>query len=194
MTDKAWTAILEVGESSIALKAPTVGRFRSALAPGALLMSGDVLGELEVLGRALPVVVPRVAAALQVTDSPERHRWRPVGYGAQLLELREANTSGEGEGLLMGGRSAAAEGLPEGAFAFEAPIEGLFYNAPSPEDPPFVAEGDTVSPGQVVGLVEVMKFFYEIKHEGAQAKVARIEAANATPIDSGDVIMWLVPA
>ena len=34
---------------------------------------------------------------------------------------------------------------------------------PSPDDDPYVDEGDRVSDGQVIGLVEVMKNFNEVK-------------------------------
>ncbi|RYG32121.1 hypothetical protein EON81_21385, partial [bacterium] len=43
-----------------------------------------------------------------------------------------------------------------------SPMNGIFYNAPSPGSPPFVKEGDTVQAGQTVGLIEAMKVFNEI--------------------------------
>jgi acetyl-CoA carboxylase biotin carboxyl carrier protein len=48
----------------------------------------------------------------------------------------------------------------------KAPAPGTFYRRPSPDEDPYVNEGDTVENGQVVGLVEVMKNFIEIKSEG----------------------------
>jgi biotin carboxyl carrier protein len=44
-----------------------------------------------------------------------------------------------------------------------APVPGTFYRQPSPDDDPYVDEGDRVSDGQVIGLVEVMKNFNEVK-------------------------------
>jgi biotin carboxyl carrier protein len=43
------------------------------------------------------------------------------------------------------------------------PVPGTFYRRPSPDDDPYVDEGDRVSDGQVIGLVEVMKNFNEVK-------------------------------
>jgi len=40
-----------------------------------------------------------------------------------------------------------------------SPIPGIFYRKPAPDQPPFKAEGDAVSPGDTLGLVEVMKTF-----------------------------------
>ena len=45
----------------------------------------------------------------------------------------------------------------------KSPMPGTFYRRPDPESDPFVNEGDAVSAGDTVGLVEVMKSFHEIK-------------------------------
>jgi biotin carboxyl carrier protein len=52
-------------------------------------------------------------------------------------------------------------------------MPGTFYRRPDPESDPFVNEGDAVSPGDTVGLVEVMKSFHEIKaqEEGTVSKI-----------------------
>ena len=44
-----------------------------------------------------------------------------------------------------------------------SPLPGTFYRRPSPDADPFVNEGDAVATGDVIGLVEVMKTFYELK-------------------------------
>jgi acetyl-CoA carboxylase biotin carboxyl carrier protein len=46
-----------------------------------------------------------------------------------------------------------------------SPIPGVFYRRPSPEKDPFVMEGQPVKAGDTIGLIEVMKNFYEIKAE-----------------------------
>jgi len=50
-----------------------------------------------------------------------------------------------------------------------------------------------VRAGQVVALIEVMKFFYEVKHEGAPARVLRRAAADAAPVEAGAALYWLAP-
>jgi acetyl-CoA carboxylase biotin carboxyl carrier protein len=47
----------------------------------------------------------------------------------------------------------------------KSPMPGTFYRRPSPDEDHFVDEGDPVSTGDVVGLVEVMKSFNEIKSD-----------------------------
>ncbi|KMY55795.1 MULTISPECIES: acetyl-CoA carboxylase [Bacillaceae] len=46
-----------------------------------------------------------------------------------------------------------------------SPIPGVFYRKPAPDKEVFIKEGDAVKSGDVIGLVEVMKNFYEIKAE-----------------------------
>lgn len=46
-----------------------------------------------------------------------------------------------------------------------APLSGTFYRAPSPGQPAFVEVGSEVSEETVIGLVEAMKLFHEVKAE-----------------------------
>ncbi|WEX07219.1 acetyl-CoA carboxylase [Chelativorans sp. AA-79] len=43
-----------------------------------------------------------------------------------------------------------------------APMPGVFYRKPSPDSPPFKADGEDVASGDAVGLIEVMKSFHEV--------------------------------
>ena len=47
----------------------------------------------------------------------------------------------------------------------KCPLPGTFYRRPSPEAGPFVSEGQKVAVGDVVGLVEIMKSFHEVRSE-----------------------------
>ena len=52
---------------------------------------------------------------------------------------------------------------PRGAHAITAPLTGVYYRSPSPGAEPYVREGGQVNAGQVIGLIEAMKLFNEIK-------------------------------
>src|SRR5690606_13892906 len=54
-----------------------------------------------------------------------------------------------------------------------APLTGVWYGAPSPGARPYVNEGDEITAGQVVGLIEAMKLFNEIKSD-VSGTVARV--------------------
>ena len=47
------------------------------------------------------------------------------------------------------------------------PVPGTFYRRPDPGSDPFVSDGDSVSEGETIGLVEIMKNFQEVEAEVA---------------------------
>ncbi len=49
----------------------------------------------------------------------------------------------------------------------QASMPGIFYRRPSPDEDEFVSVGDTVTEGQTIGLIEVMKSFAELKATAA---------------------------
>lgn len=71
-----------------------------------------------------------------------------------------------------------------------SPIPGTFYRRPSPEEAPYKTEGDAVAVGDVVGLVEVMKSFIEVKSEVA-GKVKAFLVENEEPVSAGAVLVEL---
>ncbi len=44
-----------------------------------------------------------------------------------------------------------------------SPLPGTFYRKPSPDAPDYKSDGDAVAEGEVIGLIEVMKSFHEVK-------------------------------
>ena len=61
--------------------------------------------------------------------------------------------------------AAPAKPVParSGTLEVMAPMAGVFYRKPSPEEPPFVEIGDRVEKGDALGLVEMMKLFTTIE-------------------------------
>ena len=66
----------------------------------------------------------------------------------------------------------------------KSPLVGTFYVSPSPEEEPFVKVGDTVSTGQVLGIVEAMKLMNEIESE-FDGVVKQILVSNEDVIEFG---------
>ena len=79
----------------------------------------------------------------------------------------------------------APKGMP-----VNSPMTGIFYTSSSPSAPPFVKEGEPVSAGQVVGLIEAMKVFNEIVAP-ASGRVTKLNAANGQIVNPGDVLMYI---
>ena len=58
--------------------------------------------------------------------------------------------------------------------AISSPMVGTFYEASSPESPPFVNVGDRVRKGQVICIIEAMKLMNEIESECDGVVVERL--------------------
>ncbi|QIG47337.1 biotin carboxyl carrier domain-containing protein [Nordella sp. HKS 07] len=65
-----------------------------------------------------------------------------------------------------------------------SPLPGTFYRRPSPDKPMYKNEGDEVAVGDVIGLIEVMKSFNEVKAEVA-GKIVKFLADNEEPVMAG---------
>lgn len=78
----------------------------------------------------------------------------------------------------------------DGQRVISAPLVGMFYNAASPEDAPFVKAGDVVKKGQVVGIIEAMKLMNEITSE-ADGVVKEVLAENGQVVEYGQPLFIL---
>lgn len=72
----------------------------------------------------------------------------------------------------------------------KAHLPGTFYRKPDPESEVYVSEGDAVSAGDVVGLIEVMKSFHEVKAEEG-GTVAQILVENEEAVSAGQDVIEL---
>ena len=111
-------------------------------------------------------------------------RVRVVAAGAPVASAPAAPVAPppSGPALAPGGAAMASVVVAAGTAAasaktVNAPLTGIFYRSPSPQAGPFVQEGSTVAVGDVIGLIEAMKLFNEIKSTTA-GRVKRIVAEN----------------
>jgi acetyl-CoA carboxylase biotin carboxyl carrier protein len=68
-----------------------------------------------------------------------------------------------------------------------APMAGVFYRRPAPEEPVYVDLGHQVEKKQVLGLLETMKVFQPLKSPAA-GTIVGIAAANEAPVTDGDLL------
>ena len=87
------------------------------------------------------------------------------------------------QGSVQPAAEAASE--EEDGVYVTSPFVGTFYRAPSPQSDPFVDVGDTISPGQVLCIVEAMKLMNEIEAEVA-GTIAEVLVEDGKPVEYGD--------
>jgi acetyl-CoA carboxylase biotin carboxyl carrier protein len=68
-----------------------------------------------------------------------------------------------------------------------APMSGVFYTRPAPDQPPYVELGDEVKKKQVLGLLETMKVFQSVKSPSA-GRIVEIAAENEATLKDDDLI------
>lgn len=71
-----------------------------------------------------------------------------------------------------------------------SPLPGTFYRRPAPDKPPFKADGDSVAVGDIIGLIEVMKSFHEVKADRA-GTIRKFVADNEEPVMAGQPLAEL---
>lgn len=82
---------------------------------------------------------------------------------------------------------------PETQLVFaKSPIVGTFYEAVSPESPPFVKIGEQVTPGTVLCIIESMKLMNEIEAEVAGVIETRL-VQNGQPVEYGEALFGIRP-
>jgi acetyl-CoA carboxylase biotin carboxyl carrier protein len=76
--------------------------------------------------------------------------------------------------------------------AIAAPLTGIWYGSPAPGSAPFVEVGREVAIGQVVGLIEAMKLFNEIKSDLA-GRVVRVVPESGTLVKAKQPLIEVEP-
>jgi acetyl-CoA carboxylase biotin carboxyl carrier protein len=100
------------------------------------------------------------------------------GITVRLARPRAPAPAAPGAATAGGSASGNPYGDPAPGHRFiSAPLTGVWYSAPSPGARPYLQLNGEVAAGQVVGLIEAMKLFNEIKSDVA-GTVSRILADN----------------
>lgn len=69
-----------------------------------------------------------------------------------------------------------------------SPLPGTFYRKPAPDQAEFKAEGADVAHGEVIGLIEVMKNFIEVKAD-LRGRIVRFFVNDGQEIMAGQPLV-----
>ena len=72
----------------------------------------------------------------------------------------------------------------------KAPFVGTFYRSASPETKPYVAVGDVVKKGDILGIIEAMKIMNELAAP-VSGKIVEIRAEDGKMIEYNQVLFLL---
>lgn len=89
--------------------------------------------------------------------------------------------------------SASLDTAPdEDLHELKAPIVGTGYLSSSPDAPPFVSEGDAVSKGQTICIIEAMKVMNEIKSD-VDGTVSQFMIEDGQPVEFNQSLIKIKP-
>ena len=145
---------------------------------GSVLERGD-LGELEVSSGGTTIIL-RAPSAIAA----------PVAVAAPVAETA---TGGAATAVADAPAEAPAPAPAAARPSVKAPLTGIYYGAPSPGATAYVSVGDHVSVGQIIGLIEAMKLFNEIKSDLA-GRVTRICSENGALVKAKQPLIEVEPA
>jgi acetyl-CoA carboxylase biotin carboxyl carrier protein len=158
---------------------------------------------------SLLALIDRLSSLLDRTDLTELE----VQVGDTGLTLRKpqavappvvvaglapvAATGAAPSGPLVDGAAAAPLAAPAEATApsrpsVKAPLTGIWYSSPAPGSAPFVSPGGEVNTGQVIGLIEAMKLFNEIKSDLA-GRVVKVHAEDGKLVKAKQPLIEVEP-
>ena len=149
---------------------------------GSLLERSDLI-ELEVEAGETGIVLRKPAALAPTAIGPVAIQ---VGSGS---DRPGGGTDAPGSS----GGAAAGDAAPSPTSRFvKAPLTGIFYSSSSPTSPPYVSPGQYITVGHVIGLIEAMKLFNEIKSDQA-GTVVRVVAETGKLVKSKQPLIEVEP-
>ena len=74
-----------------------------------------------------------------------------------------------------------------------APMVGIFYSSPSPDQPPFINKGQNIKTGDVLCIIEAMKIMNQIEAD-IGGKLVRILVENGDPVEYGQPLFVINPS
>jgi acetyl-CoA carboxylase biotin carboxyl carrier protein len=164
------------------------------------VLAASDLEELEVeaggttlrLRRAVADPPPAEVAPKRSSEARPPTTTRPEATARPEVEAGAApatvGSTGAPEAAPSTGDEAAAPARP----SVKAPLTGIWYASPAPGSAPFVQVGGEVAVGQVIGLIEAMKLFNEIKSDLA-GRVVRICVENGQLVKAKQPLIEVEP-
>ena len=163
-------ATLDAGDASLLALVDRLG----------VLLDRSDLSELAVQAGATRLVLrkPIAIAPVAVAGSPVATEAAAASAGAGTAEAP----------VTAGPTSSTAPARP----SVLAPLTGIWYGSPAPGSAPFVAVGRELAVGQVIGLIEAMKLFNEIKSDLA-GRVVRVVPENGALVKAKQPLIEVEP-
>ena len=150
---------------------------------------------IEEIRELIQLVSDTGVAELEVQRGENRVRIRR-SFGADTAKLYEPSTQTSAAAPPANAPALKTETPPAASepqlFYAKSPIVGTFYEAASPDTPPFVRIGEHVTPGKVLCIIESMKLMNEIEADIAGVVESKL-VQNGQAVEYGEALFGIRP-
>jgi len=143
------------------------------------LLERSDLSELEIQSGETGVILRKPVAIGAVAVGAPGRGSGPVAPAVETPSAPAEQTTG-------------LDAAPTARPSVKEPLTGIFYASPAPGTAPYVRAGGEVAIGQVIGLIEAMKLFNEIKSDLA-GRVVRVVPDSGSLVKAKQPLIEVEP-
>jgi len=150
------------------------------------LLDRSELSELEVQVGGTGLILRKPVAEAPAAPAPQLGAAAAPAPGPAA-----AAASGAHDGAAPQASSGTSSG-PASRPSVKAPLTGIWYGSPSPGTSAYVSAGGEVAVGQVIGMIEAMKLFNEIKSDLA-GRIVKVHAEDGKLVKAKQPLIEVEP-
>ena len=120
---------------------------------------------------------------------------QPIQMAAPTMPVAPAAPAAPvAEAPAAGGSDKGGESEDDSKYiTIKSPIIGTFYRKPSPDKDAFVEVGSSISPGDVLCVIEAMKLFNDIESE-VSGKIVKVLVDDSSPVEFDQPLFLVDPS
>ena len=127
----------------------------------------------------------RISRGSSITTAPQTIISTPPAPAVAGSETIKAHLNADGQ--------VATDDYSDEGHVINAPMVGIFYSSPSPEEPPFATTGQDIKTGDTLCIIEAMKIMNQIESDIA-GKLVRVLAENGEAVEYGQPLFIIDPS
>jgi len=150
--------------------------------------------DLRKIKKLIELIEESDLSEIEIHEGEESVRLSRPGTGAPAMAAQTAPAASQPAAPAAAAEAdseASGDEMPDGEL-IRSPMVGTFYDAPNPDSDPFVTEGQRVSKGETLCLIEAMKMFNQIESE-FDGTVAAILVDSGQPVEFDQPLFVIRP-
>ncbi len=155
------------------------------------LLSKSDIAELKLESENFKITL-RTKAYVEAQNGGDRVVYSTAPAPAMIAASPVAAPSAVAEAPKVAEAATPPPAADTNLITIKSPMIGTFYRSPSPDKPPFVKVGDTISKGDKICIIEAMKLFNEIESE-VSGRIVKVLVDDMSPVEYDQAIFLVEP-